>query len=176
MKILKYLVVFVLVYGVVQGAKYLYFKPNFSSGELAADFSINESLKLSDLKGDYVLLDFWGSWCGPCIGEFPKVSELYQNYHGKKFESGGDFEVIGVAVETNEKRWQKAIDKFGLPWQYQVMDKATSLRFFDSPIADEYGVNEVPTKFLIDPNGNIVDANAPRPSDPRLKALLNSLL
>ena len=68
-------------------------------------------MKLSDLKGDYVLLDFWGSWCGPCIGECPKVSTLYNHYHGKKFEGGGDFEVVGVAVETNEKRWQKAIDK-----------------------------------------------------------------
>ena len=173
MKFLKSLLPILLGVAIYKGAQHYYFTPNFSSGQVAGDFSINPDLKLSDLKGDYVLLDFWGSWCGPCIREFPKVSELYNNYHGKKFEGGGDFEVVGVAVETNEKRWQKAIDKFNLPWEHQVIDQATSLRFFDSPIADEYGVNEVPTKFLIDPNGMIIRVN---PKFEEIRKILNSKL
>lgn len=161
MKFIKFLVTVVLVYGAVQVGKHLYMQPNFSSGETATDFQINESTKLSDLKGNYVLLDFWGSWCGPCIAEFPKLKGLYAQYHDKQFTNASNFEIVGVAVETSEQRWTTALKRFNLNWPLQKMDKATSLRFFDSPIAKEYGVKEVPTKCLIDPQGNIIAVNPP---------------
>ena len=173
MKVLKFLATVALIYGSIQVGRYLYMKPNFSSGEIATDFQINEATKLSDLKGNYVLLDFWGSWCGPCIAEFPKLKQLYSQYNGKQFTNAGNFEIVGVAVETDEKRWEAAIKRFKLNWPLQKMDKATSLRFFDSPIADVYGVKEVPTKCLIDPNGNIIALNPPFEE---IVALLNSKL
>lgn len=161
MKILKFLLAIVLIYGAVQVGQYIYKMPKFSEGEVAADFTIRDDLKLSDLKGNYVVLDFWGSWCGPCIGEFPKLKQLYANYNGKQFTDASNFEIVGVAVETNERRWRAALERFNLVWPHQTMDKATSLRFFDSPIAASYGVKEVPTKFLIDPEGNIIAVNPP---------------
>ena len=173
MKFVKFLATVAFVYGVVEVGKYFYMKPNFSSGEVAADFQINETTKLSDLKGNYVLLDFWGSWCGPCIMEFPKLKELYGTYNGKQFTNASNFEIVGVAVETNERRWQTALKKFNLSWPLQKMDKATSLRFFDSPVADIYGVKEVPTKYLIDPEGNIIAVNPPFEE---IAALLDSKL
>ena len=87
--------------------------------------------------------------------------QLYNNYHGSKFVGAGDFVIIGVAVETNDVRYRNTIERFGLPWKYHVLDLATSLRFFDSPIAAKYGVKEVPTKFLIDPKGIILGVNLP---------------
>jgi len=161
MKLLKTLLAIVFIYGAVQVGQYLYKMPKFSEGEVATDFTIKDNLKLSDLKGNYVLLDFWGSWCGPCIREFPKLKELYSKYNGKQFTDASNFEIVGIAVETNERRWRAALERFELVWPHQAMDQATSLRFFDSPIANSYGVKEVPTKYLIDPQGNIIGVNPP---------------
>ena len=161
MKLLKTLLAVVLIYGAIQAGKSIYMMPKFSTGEVATDFTIRDNLKLSDLKGNYVLLDFWGSWCGPCIHEFPKLRELYGKYNGKQFTDASNFEIVGIAVETNERRWRAALERFDLVWPHQAMDKATSLRFFDSPIAASYGVKEVPTKYLIDPQGNIIGVNPP---------------
>ena len=141
--------------------RYLYMQPKFDDGETVPDFALNEQEQFSDLRGKYVLLDFWGSWCGPCISEFGRVSELYKKYHGQRFTDAEDFEIVGVAVEQDRGRWERAIKKYNLDWKYQVLDLSTSLRFFNSPIAADYGVKEVPTKYLIDPNGVIIGVNLP---------------
>ncbi len=141
--------------------RYIYLQPKFDDGETVPDFALNESEQFSDLRGKYVLLDFWGSWCGPCISEFGSVSELYKKYHGQRFTDAEDFEIVGVAVESDKGRWERAIKKYNLDWKYQVLDLSTSLRFFNSPIAADYGVKEVPTKYLINPKGVIIGVNLP---------------
>jgi len=145
--------------------RHFYMQPNVNDGELAPDFESTllsgESFKLSDLRGNYVLLDFWGSWCGPCIADNPKLKTLYGKYNGKKFKGAKGFEIVGVAVESNAARWPKAVKRFGLTWPYQILDEATSLRFFDSKLAKLYGVADLPAKFLIDPNGNTIGVNQP---------------
>ena len=133
--------------------------PKLSAGEMASDFAISEQRKLSDLQGNYVLLDFWGSWCGPCIASVPNLKTLYQKYNGKQFKNATNFEIVGIAVEQKEKYWKAALNRLNVPWKYNVVDLATSLRFFDSPIANQYGVKEVPTKFLISPAGEIIGVN-----------------
>ncbi|MFT5386259.1 MAG: hypothetical protein ACI8VT_002380, partial [Saprospiraceae bacterium] len=84
---------------------------------------------------------------------------LYEKYKGKKFVDASDFEVIGVAIEDDANRWERAINKYNLTWKYQVIDLSSSLRFFNGPIATSYGVKDVPTKYLISPEGVIIGVN-----------------
>ena len=86
---------------------------------------------------------------------------FYKKYNATQFKDSGNFEVVSVAIETKkrERSWKKAIEKDELIWPYHIFDEATSLRFFDSKIAGLYGVKEVPTKFLLNPDGAIIGVN-----------------
>lgn len=155
-KILIFLIAGVIIFFV--GRK-IYFTPNFVNGEVAADFTgtmpSGETMQLSDLQGQYVLLDFWGSWCGPCRKESPALVELYQEFNGKQFEDASNFEIVSVGIETNKNRWLSAIKKDNLNWKYHVSE----LTNFQSEIALLYGIREIPSKFLINPKGMIVGVN-----------------
>jgi thiol-disulfide isomerase/thioredoxin len=106
------------------------------------------------LKGKYVLIDFWGSWCILCCKSFPHLKRLYEKYRAK------DFEIIGVAqelgtAENAEAAWKKAIIADGLPW-IQVL----SNQFKDNmDIVSRYGVISFPTQILIDRQGKVVLKN-----------------
>jgi thiol-disulfide isomerase/thioredoxin len=112
-------------------------------------------LKLSELKGKYVLIDFWASWCGPCRKENPNVVSAYQKYNKAKFKDGKGFEVYGVSLDRNRDAWKKAIDQDGLVWKWHVSD----LKHWNSEAGKLYGVNSIPMSFLIDPNGIIIAKN-----------------
>jgi len=148
----------------------VYKMPKFGDGEIAPGFQaelINgDAFSLSDLNGSYVLLDFWGSWCGPCRKENPDLVKLYETFHGKSFSDAKAFEIVSVAIETNEKRWKSAIAKDNLNWPHHIVQ----LDRFKGPIAKEYGVNEIPTKYLLDTKGEILMVN---PSFDKLTSFLN---
>lgn len=112
-------------------------------------------LKLSDLKGNYVLIDFWASWCGPCRKENPNVVEAYQKYSKAKFKDAKGFEVFGVSLDRNREAWKKAIAADGLTWKWHVSD----LKHWNSEAGRLYGVNSIPMSFLIDPDGIIIAKN-----------------
>lgn len=142
--------------------KALYMMPRYSDGEQAPAFKAQllsgEQFELSDLKGKYVLLDFWGTWCGPCRAEIPNVKKIYEKYHDKGLE------VVSIALENqrSEKRWRSAVSSLGLNWDYHIFDPVTSFKFLDAKISsDLYGVKEVPTKYLLNDQGQIIGVNMP---------------
>lgn len=149
----------------------IYILPKFSDGDKVPGFTstlINgQHFSLDDMEGRYVLLDFWGSWCGPCRVESPLLVALNQKFKKKKFKDAAGFDIISVAIETNEKRWKKAILADNLDWSYHIVQ----LDRFDGPIATQYGVKEIPTKYLLDKDGSVLMVN---PSFTEIDAFLSS--
>lgn len=122
-------------------------------GSMAPDFTLNDPdghpVKLSSLRGKCVLIDFWASWCGPCLREAPNVKRVYDKYHDKGFE------VLSVSIDEDKEAWVNAIQKHQLTWLH-----VSSLKGWQCPVARLYQVSGVPAMFLLDRDGRIVSTNA----------------
>lgn len=143
--------------------RYWYVTPAHSSGEPAPDFTgylaNGDSIRLSQFKGKKVLLDFWGSWCGPCRRANRDLVAIYNQNPDK-------FEIISIGIEDNAERWQKAIAQDGLSWKHHISD----LRMFDDHVALLYGIRAIPATLLLDEQGHILKV---KPTKEQLKALIN---
>ncbi len=100
---------------------------------------------LSSLKGKYVLLDFWASWCAPCRHENPNVVAAYNKFKSKNFT------VFSVSLDSDKDKWAEAIAHDKLEWTH-----VSDLQGWQSPVAATYGVQSIPSNFLIDPSGKII--------------------
>lgn len=112
----------------------------------------NEPFSLSSLKGKVVLIDFWATWCAPCVKEQPELKKLYSRL--EKQVKAGRFEILGVSLDRSKDNWTKTIDRFQIKW-IQVSD----LKFWKSPVAKAYGIEELPFNVIIDEHGKIIAMN-----------------
>lgn len=104
------------------------------------------TLALSQLRGKYVLIDFWASWCRPCRIENPNVKRVYERFHKKGFE------ILGVSLDRDHAAWVEAIKADGLPWKH-----VSDLQFWTNAAAQEYGVSSIPFTVLLDREGKVLD-------------------
>ena len=120
-----------------------------SIGGTAPDITLmtpdSTELSLSSLRGHYVLLDFWASWCGPCLREVPNVKAIYDKYHDKGFE------IYGVSLDETPGPWKAAIKKNEMNWHH-----VSSLKGWDCPTAKRYNVTGIPRMYIINPEGKII--------------------
>ena len=132
--------------------------------ELAFTAVDGRAVDVAKLRGKVVLVDFWATWCGPCIGELPNVKKVYAAYHDKGFE------IIGISLDRDTDR-QKLIDftaKEGMPWPQHYDGK-----YWKNEVAVKYDINAIPAMFLLDQDGKIVSRSA---RGPALEAEVKRLL
>lgn len=116
----------------------------------------------SESYGDLTLIDFWASWCGPCLVKIPQMQAIYDEYKAKGFE------VVAFSLDTNDKKWQDAIEKYALEWV-----NGSDLKGYKSPVAVDYNVTLIPFNVLVDAEGKIIEKSL---SVERLEEILEERL
>jgi peroxiredoxin len=123
------------------------------TGTKAPDFSLPDiygaSLSLSQFKGQYVLLDFWASWCQPCRKENPNIVEAYRRFRKRNFT------IVSISLDSKMEQWQKGVKADKLVWRTHASD----LQKWRSPVLELYNIKAIPANFLIDTSGVIIAKN-----------------
>ena len=117
-------------------------------GMIAPDFKLKTvsgtEFQLSSVKDKFIILDFWGSWCVPCIKDFPKMKEYYNKYRN-------EIEIVGIAYLDLKKNWKLSVKKHELEWVNVINDETK-----EQDLTITYGVNSFPTKFILNKKGEII--------------------
>ncbi len=147
-------------------------KKNIAPGNKAPAFTYpshdGDTVSLADLRGQYVYIDVWATWCGPCIREIPYLKKLHDSMHNKNIA----FVSVSVDRAPDKQKWRSMVKNKNLKG-YQLYANGEA---FDSKIANDFMIGSIPRFILIGPDGKIIDPNAERPSGEikrRLKKLLN---
>ncbi|MBN4073107.1 TlpA family protein disulfide reductase [Crocinitomix catalasitica] len=148
-----------LVTGIAVGAE---------APEIAMKNLKGQELKLSSLRGNIVLVDFWASWCKPCRAKHPGLIRVYNEYHDASFASADGFEIYSVSLDKSKEAWIKALVADGITWPHHVSD----LKGWDSKAVKLYGITGIPANILLDENGVILGGAM---SEAQLKETLTSL-
>lgn len=118
-------------------------------GGIPDDFELptpdGDTFSLGELKGHYVILDFWASWCKPCLAEMPNVKSIYEKHHPHGLE------ILGVSMDEDGDKWKAAIEENGLGWHH-----VSSLKGWNCPVAKQFNVTGIPRMFILDPQGRII--------------------
>ncbi|HMQ08300.1 MAG TPA: TlpA disulfide reductase family protein [Saprospiraceae bacterium] len=139
-------------------------------GQLAPGFDgktpDGKIVHINDLQGQYVYIDVWATWCGPCLAEIPPLKDLEKKYHGSNIVFLG----VSIDQEKDRQKWKSFLIEREIPG-LQIMEEND----WSSEIAKNYNIKGIPRYILIDPQGTIITANAPRPSNPELVDLFSEL-
>ncbi|WP_117882680.1 TlpA family protein disulfide reductase [Aureibaculum luteum] len=150
-------------------AQHVIFAP-IAKGKPSPTFSYPNTkgklVALEDFKGKYVYVDVWATWCGPCIQEIPSLKTLHGDFENKNLA------IISLSIDkmADQEKWKKMVADKNLTGTQIMADKE-----WESEFVKGYGITGIPRFILIGPDGNIVDNNAPRPSDPALRTLFAEL-
>ena len=141
-----------------------------TSGSPSPKFSNYENFNggttsLDDFKGKVTYIDIWATWCLPCRGEIPALKELEKKFHGK------DVAFVSISIDQNKDEWKEFVKSEDLKGVQLFAENA-----FDSQFIQDYGIRQIPTFIIIDKEGKIVNADAPRPSSDEITGLLEGLL
>ena len=123
-----------------------------SAPEISLPAPSGDMVTLSSLKGKLVLIDFWATWCAPCVKEQPELKALYDK-HADQVKAG-KFEILGVSLDKSKENWQKSISRFKINW-LQVSD----LLFWKSPVAKYYAIEDLPFNVVVNEKGDIAAIN-----------------
>ena len=116
---------------------------------------------INKLKGKVVLIDFWATWCGPCVAELPNVKKTYAKFHEKGFE------IIGISLDQSRDKLSKFVEKEKMPWPQHFDGQG-----WKNEYAVKYGIQGIPAMWLIDKKGNLVDMKARGGLDGKVEKLL----
>lgn len=128
-------------------------------GEMAPEIVLKNTdgkvVKLSDYKGKMVLIDFWASWCAQCRKESPRLVKTYAKFKNAEFSDGAQgFEIVSVSLDKDRQEWLDAIKNDGYSWV-----NVSDLKYWDSDPAKLYEVSSIPTNYLVDSKGKIIEKN-----------------
>lgn len=149
-------------------ASQLLIEVGYPAPEIILPGVTGDEMRLSDLRGNLVLLTFWASWCRPCRHENKELAGLYQKYSEKPFTHAEGFTIFSVSLDRRQQNWIKAIADDGMSWNAHV----SNLQGWNSPAAGTYKIRAIPASFLIDSYGVIIAKN---PTISEIEELLDKM-